>query len=536
MATFVCIAHLAACGGGSDESGTVGTDGGNNNGDENVGGGGGGGNDDGAQPPTSDFANAPTAVAGQLLEMNPTNAISVDSIPTVTFRMIGNDGQVLKTVQSVGYAPSANQVWIVVPGEPGDQSQPVLGNVELIVQGSGDTERLVVTDYPSYNIATRGQIFVGQLRALSNASLRTITTLDRLYDRQMVTDEDRDRLQISLYNRLAAYSSMITEYERTGSVTLNDPLLNGFTQPMTAEALGRLDRAIVTRLAAHRYALDQFGTMATSGSMQIKEVRVPDWEAWTAAMQRSVDAVGGDDYTDLTFGVWDAIKRGGRLAGKLGSWIGIQITSSGPAAAALVYSQAQALLTYVFEKAANAIDRGDQADFDRLVALGRTTLANATSVLSSLPDASKWRPLIDDLNDIGGMDGLIQNIEGACAVDRNSVNRRGVMQLKQVLSCPFNPPSNGQFEPDYSQIWSSTYGDIHWGSGYYGNRTKTISRGNGQWDGTTNQYVAQGRWGRTTSDYSGGWRFTFDSVCSFTGVWWRDTDPSEEFGWTGSCR
>lgn len=92
------------------------------------------------------------------------------------------------------------------------------------------------------------------------------------------------------------------------------------------------------------------------------------------------------------------------------------------------------------------------------------------------------------------------------------------------------------FEPDFSSAWTSTYGDIHWNAGWYGNKKKTLQFGKGSWDEGKNAFVMTGTWGRTTSSKSGGFKFVFKSACGFSGNWWYASSVQKKSGWSGACK
>ncbi|MCW5520552.1 hypothetical protein J1N09_11920 [Aureitalea sp. L0-47] len=85
-------------------------------------------------------------------------------------------------------------------------------------------------------------------------------------------------------------------------------------------------------------------------------------------------------------------------------------------------------------------------------------------------------------------------------------------------------------QPDLSCAWSSTYGKIHWGEGYYGSTTKTIS---GKLFKKEGVWVYEGTWGRTNSSRSGKVVFTFTSATSFKG-YWTEGNSGKNTTWTGS--
>lgn len=84
--------------------------------------------------------------------------------------------------------------------------------------------------------------------------------------------------------------------------------------------------------------------------------------------------------------------------------------------------------------------------------------------------------------------------------------------------------------PDLSCAWSSTYGGIHWGKGYYGNSTKTISGKLFQEGGV---WIYRGTWGRTNSSRFGKVEFRFTSANSFTGFW-TENGSTRKANWSGS--
>ena len=89
-------------------------------------------------------------------------------------------------------------------------------------------------------------------------------------------------------------------------------------------------------------------------------------------------------------------------------------------------------------------------------------------------------------------------------------------------------------QPDLSCPWKSTYGNIHWGSGYYGTTTKTIS---GKLFKEGGAWIYRGTWGRTDSSKAGKVEFRFTSATSVTGFWISNGSTTKS-SWSGSgdCR
>ncbi len=89
-------------------------------------------------------------------------------------------------------------------------------------------------------------------------------------------------------------------------------------------------------------------------------------------------------------------------------------------------------------------------------------------------------------------------------------------------------------KPDLSSAWSSTYGAIYWGKGWYGVTTKTIM---GQLADENGKYVFRGSWGRTNNKRTGQVVFVFDSSTAFSG-YWTEGKANKRTTWTGSgsCR
>lgn len=85
-------------------------------------------------------------------------------------------------------------------------------------------------------------------------------------------------------------------------------------------------------------------------------------------------------------------------------------------------------------------------------------------------------------------------------------------------------------KPDLTCCWSSTYGKICWGEGYYGTTTKTISGKLYQKEGV---WIYEGNWGRTNSSRSGKVYFKFTSATSFTG-YWTEGSATKQTKWNGS--
>ncbi len=98
------------------------------------------------------------------------------------------------------------------------------------------------------------------------------------------------------------------------------------------------------------------------------------------------------------------------------------------------------------------------------------------------------------------------------------------------------PPSRGSADsgagprPDIACVWRSSYGEIHWSEGWYGNRTKTLRGSLRVEDG---QWVYRGTWGRTDSPRSGAVVLTFDSPRTFRG-YWTEGASGRQTSWTGS--
>ncbi|MCP5004065.1 MAG: hypothetical protein GY941_09005 [Planctomycetes bacterium] len=95
-----------------------------------------------------------------------------------------------------------------------------------------------------------------------------------------------------------------------------------------------------------------------------------------------------------------------------------------------------------------------------------------------------------------------------------------------------------KFKADLSRVYKSDqhYGDIHWQKGWYGNANKTITITKQYWDTSKNEYVVEGHWGRKNAPAtSGGFKFLFDSPCSFKGKWWY-TNRKSKTNWSGKCK
>ncbi|ANV85095.1 hypothetical protein AWQ21_12335 [Picosynechococcus sp. PCC 7003] len=122
-------------------------------------------------------------------------------------------------------------------------------------------------------------------------------------------------------------------------------------------------------------------------------------------------------------------------------------------------------------------------------------------------------------------------------------NNQGCMQANApilndppVLNVPAGIPAAVQFRPDLNQVWQSNYGNINWLEGWYGTRTNTIAITSQGWDSSRNAYVVQGRWGRTNnSSNTGSFEMVFDTACSFTGGFSRDSGRTGG-SWNGSCQ
>ena len=100
-----------------------------------------------------------------------------------------------------------------------------------------------------------------------------------------------------------------------------------------------------------------------------------------------------------------------------------------------------------------------------------------------------------------------------------------------VAGC--GPAPTEAFKPDLSRPWSSTWGDIHWGEGFYEIPNKTIEIARQHWDGMEGVYIVEGRWGRQEGDEQGGYRFVFRSACRFEGRWWYSSSPASRQPWKG---
>ncbi|MEM7443918.1 MAG: hypothetical protein AAF414_11375 [Pseudomonadota bacterium] len=92
--------------------------------------------------------------------------------------------------------------------------------------------------------------------------------------------------------------------------------------------------------------------------------------------------------------------------------------------------------------------------------------------------------------------------------------------------------------PDIDQVFTSTYGDIHWREGYYNIRNNTLEIEDIYEDLDRAGWVVEGSWGRQNDpDYRGGFEFLFSSACQFAGTWWNSgEEPGTAANWTGECR
>ena len=94
--------------------------------------------------------------------------------------------------------------------------------------------------------------------------------------------------------------------------------------------------------------------------------------------------------------------------------------------------------------------------------------------------------------------------------------------------------------PAIYSVFTSSYGDIHWDEGYYGDPNKTLAVSDIREDRAHAVWVVEGRWARVDDpDRVGGFEFWFSSACSFSGWWWYDNDrpdvESRSPNWTGEC-
>lgn len=82
-------------------------------------------------------------------------------------------------------------------------------------------------------------------------------------------------------------------------------------------------------------------------------------------------------------------------------------------------------------------------------------------------------------------------------------------------------------------IQKSSFGNIDWQAGYYGNNTKTITVDE-RVPGSNGTSIVRGRWGRTNSSDSGYFEFRFSDSCTFSGEYWRGDGPRKKWdGWCG---
>lgn len=134
---------------------------------------------------------------------------------------------------------------------------------------------------------------------------------------------------------------------------------------------------------------------------------------------------------------------------------------------------------------------------------------------------------------------ILANIEnGTMAAVVTNVTWREATAQQRRFSRYYDDQADGTWKcspcetpkPDLSCHWSSTYGNIYWGQGYYGSKTKTISGKLYQEGGT---WYYQGTWGRTNGDRSGKVLFKFNSPTSFTG-YWTEGNSTKETSWSGS--
>ena len=101
-----------------------------------------------------------------------------------------------------------------------------------------------------------------------------------------------------------------------------------------------------------------------------------------------------------------------------------------------------------------------------------------------------------------------------------------------------NPPPAQALPPlpDFSRVWSSNYGDINWGGGWYSIENNSISIAVPEWDAAKQKYVTVGRWGRRNDpNTKGELTFTFDGPCAFTGEWWY-SGSTQKAAWAGQCK
>ncbi len=167
--------------------------------------------------------------------------------------------------------------------------------------------------------------------------------------------------------------------------------------------------------------------------------------------------------------------------------------------------------------------------------------ADAADKIAFLPDLDRALIARFGLDDIGRM----TNFDIGTAVAQLRANRDRVLdRYAGVLAASaerFQQARDARVsaeQPDLYRVYDSTYGEIHWEAGWYGDESKTIAVRDVYEDPDRGGWVVEGRWGRADDpDYDGGFSFLFGSPCGFAGSWWYgDDDDAVGTAWTGACQ
>ena len=356
---------------------------------------------------------------------------------------------------TVGYVVEPGVVSVIVPvGTDSHDGNLILGRAELSVNGVSVSEVVTVLDFPEFATPTNGQLYIGRLEAAAAALFDYEDSLDNLVDASIITTADYESLSELNDNALDRILDQVEDYDATNSITVETDD-SGSTMTLGVAELNRLDRAVTMQLAAQNFAIAQFSE-SNADLTGVRAVRVPDWNAWWEnAARPSIEAIGGNSYTDLTFGVWESAKDGADKARRYLAYVSLLVASGGTAAQGVALNYLTIALSYISKQMTEALESGNRIAFDSLRGLAEDLGKTAVSIAAGLPQNSGTAIFIRDFNDWLETIDLISNGETvACRKQKDlalqSSTQQSSTQRNTLRACPFpgtSPSPSDNEEP-----------------------------------------------------------------------------------------
>ncbi len=177
-------------------------------------------------------------------------AAAVDSIYKVKFHYKDTSGNTLSEVESAGVAIEPGGLMLIVPqGIDHARSELVFGDVELSIDGSLLSEKLMVSDLPVFSSSTAGSIYAATIQSALDDSKALTADLIELQSRGLVSVDDFDDLVEDEAYAQEQYSRVLNEFDSTGTITMENDDEEDASYTLSASDLDRIDRSIVMSLA-----------------------------------------------------------------------------------------------------------------------------------------------------------------------------------------------------------------------------------------------------------------------------------------------